>query len=112
MCARSGRIARLLTAVVVVAGAAGIAAAATYVDGSLPSEFGGGFVPPDSAVLKNVQTASKESAKLAASLEKCWAKGAANFAKGKPTGVDACLNDPRKGVIPKFNEKIAKIVAK
>ena len=112
MCARSSRVARLLTAVVLVAGAAGIAAAGTYVNGTLPSEFGGGFVPSDPAVLKNVQSASKESAKLAASLEKCWAKGAANFAKGKPTGVDVCLNDPRKGVIPKFNAKIAKIVAK
>ena len=88
------------------------ASAATYVTGPLPSEFGGGFIPPDPKVLKNVQKASKEGAKLAASVEKCYSKGAANYSKGKATGVETCLNDVKKGVIPKFEAKIAKIAAK
>ena len=92
--------------------ASGSALAATYVTGPLPSEFGGGFIPPDPAVLKNVQKASKEAAKLAASVEKCYAKGAANFSKGKATGVSTCLDDPSKGVLPKFNAKIQGIMAK
>jgi hypothetical protein len=89
-----------------------VAFAATYVTGPLPSEFGGGFIPPDPGVLKNVQKASKEGAKLAASVEKCYAKGALNFSKNKATGVSACLNDTKKGVIPKFQAKIAKIGSK
>ena len=112
MRATSNRASRLLVTVALLSGMAGLARAATYVAGSLPSEFGGGFVPSDPSVLKNVQKASKESAKLVASLEKCWAKGALNHSKGKATGVDVCLNDPKAGVIPKFNAKIAKIVAK
>jgi hypothetical protein len=86
--------------------------AATYVSGPLPSEFGGGFIPPNPGILKNVQKASKEGAKLAASVEKCYSKGAANFSKGKATGVSTCLNDPSKGVLPKFNSKISGIAAK
>jgi len=88
------------------------ARAGTYVAGPLPSEFGGGFVPPDPKVLKNVQKASQESAKLAAAVEKCFAKGAQNFAKGKSTGVETCLEDPKKGVLPKFQAKIGKIADK
>ena len=91
---------------------ASAALAGTYVTGPLPPEFGGGFIPPDPAVLKNVQKATKEGAKLAASVEKCYAKGAANFSKGKATGVDTCLNDPSKGVLPKFVAKISKIASK
>jgi hypothetical protein len=105
-----GRIA-ISTALAVALTASG-AAAGTYVTGPLPSEFGAGFVPPDPKVLKNVQKAAKEGAKLAASVEKCYSKGAANYSKGKATGVDTCLNDVKKGVIPKFQAKIAKIEAK
>jgi hypothetical protein len=86
--------------------------AGTYVTGALPPEFGGGFVPPDPGVLKNVQKATKEGAKLVASVEKCYAKGAANFAKGKATGVDTCLNDSSKGVVPKYVAKVAGIAGK
>jgi len=99
-------------AVALLALASSSALAGTYVTGALPSEFGGGFIPPDPAVLKNVQKASKEAAKLAASVEKCYAKGAANFSKAKADGVDACLNDPAKGVLPKYQAKINGIVSK
>ncbi|HEY8517503.1 MAG TPA: hypothetical protein VIS07_18490 [Candidatus Binatia bacterium] len=100
------------TAALAVALSASVALAGTYVTGPLPPEFGGGFIPPNPAVLKNVQKASKEGAKLAASVEKCYAKGAANYSKGKATGVDTCLNDPSKGVLPKFVAKINSIAAK
>ncbi len=91
---------------------ASLSFAGTYVTGPLPSEFGGGFIPPDAKILKNVQKASKEGAKLAASVEKCYSKGAANFSKGKATNIATCLNDSKKGVIPKFQAKIAKIASK
>jgi hypothetical protein len=100
------------TVALALALSASVALSATYVTGPLPSEFGGGFIPPNPAVLKNVQKASKEGAKLAASVEKCYSKGAANYSKGKATGVAVCLNDPAKGVVPKFNAKIAGIAAK
>ncbi|MBY0279093.1 hypothetical protein K2Z84_27485 [Candidatus Binatia bacterium] len=76
---------------------------------ALDPEFGGGFVPPDGDTLKNVQKASKELAKLWASIEKCYSKGVGNFSKAKATGVDTCLNDPAKGVLPKFQAKIGGI---
>lgn len=100
------------TAALTVALSASVVMAGTYVTGPLPSEFGAGFIPPNPAVLKNVQKAAKEGAKLAASVEKCYSKGAANFSKGKATGVDTCLNDVKKGVLPKYNAKIAKIQSK
>ncbi|MBY0274033.1 hypothetical protein K2Z84_01740 [Candidatus Binatia bacterium] len=95
-----------------VALSATVAMAGTYVSGPLPTEFGGGFIPPNPAILKNVQKASAEGAKLSASVEKCYSKGAANYSKGKAPGVGTCLNDPAKGVIPKYNAKIAGIAAK
>jgi len=91
---------------------ASAALAGTYVTGPLPSEFGGGFIPPNPTILKNVQKASSTGAKLAASVEKCYSKGAANFSKNKATGVSTCLNDPAKGVLPKFQAAINKINAK
>jgi hypothetical protein len=100
------------TVALALALSASVALAGTYVTGPLPSEFGGGFIPSDPAILKNVQKASKEGAKLSASVEKCYSKGAANYSKGKATGVSTCLNDPSKGVLPKFNAKIAGIAAK
>lgn len=95
-----------------VALSATVALAGTYVTGPLPSEFGGGFIPTDPGILKNVQKASKEGAKLSASIEKCYSKGAANYSKGKATGVSTCLNDPAKGVLPKYQAKVAGIAAK
>ena len=92
--------------------ASSAAFAGTYVSGPLPAEFGGGFVSPVPNVFKNVQKASKEGAKLAASVEKCYSKGALNFSKNKATNVSDCLNGPTKGVIPKFVAKINKIAAK
>ena len=100
------------TVALAVALSATVALAGTYVTGPLPTEFGGGFIPSNPAILKNVQKASKEGAKLAASVEKCYSKGAANFSKNKPTGVSTCLNDPAKGVLPKFTAKINGIAAK
>jgi hypothetical protein len=101
-----------VAAAAMLALASGSALAGTYVAGALPAEFGGGFIPPDPSVLKNVQKANAEAAKLAASIEKCYSKGAANFSKAKADGVDACLNDPSKGVLPKYHAKIAGIVGK
>ncbi len=100
------------TVALALALSASAAFAGTYVTGPLPSEFGGGFIPPNPSVLKNVQKASKEGAKLAASVEKCYSKGAANYSKNKATGVSTCLNDPAKGVLPKFVAKINGIAAK
>ena len=100
------------TVALALALSASVALAGTYVTGELPSEFGAGFIPPNPAILKNVQKASKEGAKLAASVEKCYSKGAANFSKGKATGVSSCLNDPSKGVLPKYTAKINGIAAK
>jgi hypothetical protein len=100
------------TVALALALSASVALAGTYVTGPLPSEFGGGFIPSNPSVLKNVQKASKEGAKLAASVEKCYSKGAANYSKGKATGVSTCLNDPAKGVLPKYVAKINGIAAK
>src|SRR5688572_33458049 len=97
------------TVALALAVSASAAMAATYVTGPLPSEFGGGFIPPNPAILKNVQKASKEGAKLAASVEKCYSKGAANYSKNKATGVQACLNDLSKGVLIKYAAKIQSI---
>jgi hypothetical protein len=95
-----------------IAGPWAVAWAGTYVSGVLPTEFGGGFVPPDPAVLKNVQRANLEAAKLLTSVEKCFAKWAANHAQGKATGVDVCLHDAAKGVLPKYTAKIQAITAR
>jgi hypothetical protein len=45
-------------------------------------------------------------------VEKCYAKGAANYSKGKATGVGTCLTDAKRGVIPKYQAKISKIAGK
>lgn len=102
---------RILSTTVALAVALSASAvfAGTYVTGALPTEFGGGYIPPDPAVLKNIQKASKEGAKLSASVEKCYSKGAANFSKGKATGVQACLNDLNSGVLIKYAAKIQSI---
>jgi hypothetical protein len=100
------------TVAVAIALSASAAFAGTYVSGALPSEFGGGFIPPNPSILKNVQKASKEGAKLAASVEKCYSKGAANYSKGKATGVTSCLNDLSKGVLIKYAAKIQGINSK
>lgn len=85
------------------------ASAGTYVSGPLPSEFGGGFLPPDPAVLKNLQTAAKLSAKFAASIDKCYSKGVENLSKGRPSNLLPCLFDERTGVIVRFVTSIARI---
>ncbi len=100
------------TVALALAVSASAAFAGTYVTGPLPSEFGGGFIPPNPAILKNVQKAAAEGAKLSASIEKCYSKGAANYSKNKATGVSTCLNDPAKGVLPKYTAKINGIAAK
>ena len=100
------------TLTLAVALSATVALAGTYVTGPLPSEFGGGYIPTNPAILKNVQKASAEGAKLSASIEKCYSKGAANYSKNKPTGVSACLNDLSKGVLIKYAAKIQGIATK
>ena len=46
---------------------------------------------------------------LAGGIAKCLSKGAKNVSKGKADGLNTCLNDTKKGVIPKFNAKVAGI---
>jgi hypothetical protein len=103
---------------------ASAAFAGTYVTGPLPTEFGGNpnknfhlrpHVPSGAtgpAILKNIQKASAEGAKLAAAVEKCYSKGASNYSANKATGLSACLNDTAKGVIPKFQAKVTAIGTK
>ena len=91
---------------------ASVASAGVYVSGALPSEFAGGYVSPNPDVFKAAGKASKENAKLAAGLGKCYSKGAGNISKGKASGVDSCVNNTKKGVIPKFLAKIAKTASK
>ena len=95
-----------------VAFSASTALAGVYVSGALPSEFSGGYVSPNPDVFKAAGKASKENAKLASGLGKCYSKGASNIAKGKASGVDSCVNNTKKGVIPKFLAKIAKTASK
>jgi hypothetical protein len=107
-------IKQLASAVLLVTIALGAvpASAGTYVTGSLPSEFGGGILPIDPDVFKNVQNASKANAKLGASIEKCYAKGVSNVSKGRDSGLSACLFDERTGALARHADKIAKIAAK
>ena len=95
-----------------VALSASAAMAGVYVSGPLPSEFGGGYVSPNPDVFKAVGKASKEGSKLSAGLIKCFSKGASNVSKGKASGVDTCLNNSKKGVVPKYLAKIASTASK
>lgn len=95
-----------------VALSAGPALAGTYVSGPLPSEFGGGFVPPSPDILKNLQKASKLTAKFGAAVEKCYSKGAANVSKGKDSGLLECLLSEPRGVVARHITKIGAIAAK
>ncbi len=95
-----------------VALSASAAMAGVYVSGPLPSEFAGGFVTPNPDVFKAVGKASKEGSKVASGASKCYSKGAKNASKGSASGVDACLNDAKKGVLTKYDAKIASIASK
>lgn len=99
-------------AALAVAFSASAAMAGVYVSGPLPSEFAGGFVSPNPDVFKTVGKSSKEGAKLSGGASKCFSKGAGNVSKGKPSGVDTCINNSKKGVLTKYNAKIAKIMSK
>jgi len=91
---------------------ASIAIAGTYVSGPLPSEFSGGFVPPSPDTLKGIDKAAKQGSKLAGKASKCYTKGAKNVSKGKPSGVDECINNTKKGVLAKYEAGIAKVASK
>ena len=91
---------------------ASVASAGVYVSGALPSEFSGGYVSPNPDVFKAAGKGAKENSKLAGGIGKCLGKGAKNVSKGKASGVDACINNTKKGVIPKFLAKIAKTASK
>lgn len=95
----------------------GIAAAVAFTAGvagatPLPTEFDGGFVASNGKLFKNVLKAAKEGSKLASKLSKCYSKGAQNVSKGKADGVDACINDPKKGALTKYQAAITKIASK
>ena len=90
-----------------VALSASAALAGVYVSGPLPSEFSGGSISPNPDINKSQGKGYKEGSKLASGISKCLSKGAKNFTKGKATGVDTCINNTKKGVIPKFNSKIS-----
>ncbi|MDG2305678.1 MAG: hypothetical protein P8R42_13750 [Candidatus Binatia bacterium] len=84
------------------------AQAGTYLGGApLPAEFGFiGLIPFDAETFDATNKHQKFSSKLAASMAKCFSKGARNVSKGKDSGLDACLNDPRKGVVPKYLARV------
>ena len=90
-----------------VALSASAALAGVYVSGPLPSEFSGGSISPNPDINKNQGKGYKEGSKLAQGILKCLSKGAKNFTKGKASGLDTCVNNSKKGVIPKFNAKVA-----
>ena len=91
-------------------------AAALYITGPLPNEFQSGhgvaMVPFDPVRFKNLLSANKAVSKLRTAVEKCYDKGVANFAKGKPTGIAACLDDPTKGALAKYAASIQQLDAK
>jgi hypothetical protein len=88
------------------------ALAAPYVSGALPPEFTNAgetaWIPSDPQMLKNELAIAREAAKLTQRTGKCYAAGARNFAKGKPTKLVDCLASVRE----KYLAKLAKIVAK
>ncbi len=90
-----------------VAFTASAALAGVYISGPLPSEFAGGTIPSDPDVFKASGKSSKEGIKLATGMIKCYSKGAKNVSKGKPTGVADCITGTKKGVITKYNSKVA-----
>lgn len=77
----------------------------------LPEVFGGGFLPTDPALVKNLRRASKERSKLSAKAYTCFQKGVQNLDKDKPHGVDECLRGEGKGALDKYEAAIAKIEA-
>ncbi len=96
----------------VVALSASVALAGTYVSGPLPSEFTGGYLPPDPNAYKAIAKSSTEGSKLAGGLSKCYSKGAKNVSKGLPSGVNECISNSKKGVVTKYLAKQAKIASK
>ena len=88
-----------------VALSASAALAGVYVSGPLPSEFDGGYVPTDPDMMKAMGKSSKEGTKLSGGVSKCFSKGAKNVSKGKPSGVDTCINNSKKGVLAKYIAK-------
>ena len=91
---------------------ASAALAGVYVSGPLPSEFSGGTIGPNPDVFKAMGKGYSNGLKLSAGASKCYSKGASNIAKGKPSGVDTCINNSKKGIIPKYIAKDAKILPK
>ena len=102
---------------IAVAFTASAALAGVYNSGPLTSEFsngpqGPGYVSPNPDVFKAAGKASKSISKLASGLFKCYSKGAGNVSKGKPSGVDTCVNNSKKGVVPKYLAGISKQASK
>ena len=91
---------------------ASAALAGVYVSGPLPSEFSGGTIGPNPDVFKANLKAYGAGTKLSSAASKCFGKGAQNVAKGKPSGVDTCINNSKKGILPKYIAKDAKILPK
>ena len=50
--------------------------------------------------------------KLHTEVEKCYAKGVRNFARGAATGIVACIDDPARGALAKYAATIASLTAK
>jgi hypothetical protein len=87
------------------------ATAATFQTGSLPAEFGGGILVSRDTFLAETEAALALE-KLRLAVEKCYARGADNVSRGKPSNVAPCLHDPVKGSIVKYQATLAKIAAK
>ncbi|MEO2169647.1 MAG: hypothetical protein ABGY42_16315, partial [bacterium] len=75
------------------------AEAAQYTSGRLPDVFTlpgrKAFVPANRNMLVNEMKASKEIVRLGISFEKCFAKAAKNFSKGRALGLETCLGRAR-----------------
>lgn len=103
--------AALFAAGALLAGTAGTAGTAGATPLPNPPFTEGGFVPPDSAVLKAEAAVSKVIAKAVGNGAKCYTKGVANIFAGKggidgDGGANACVNDSVKGVAAKAQAAI------
>jgi hypothetical protein len=89
-----------------------VAHGATYQMGPLPSEFSAGILPPSPDTFANTQAARQALTKLQLAVQKCLSKGVTNVSHGKASGLGGCLYDPAKGALPRYQAKIASLLAK
>jgi hypothetical protein len=83
-----------------------------YLNGPLPADFGGGILPPSADSFQRLQGARAAVTKLRLGVAKCYEKGAASYAAGKATGIDACLHDAARGALVRYAATIESLLAK